>query len=98
MIGICGTNESSIVNPERNNPTPIKIKLLGKIKLGPTKKFEIPHKNNPKVNKLILLVHFPNHEIIKAIITEPVAIPQNSKLWIKIESVNSAILNDKTGS
>ena len=88
MIGICGTNASSIVMPDSSNPTPIRTKLFGNIKLGPIKKFEIPHVNNPKANKFISLKHFPKHGISVAIKTEPVATPQNNKLWIKTESVN----------
>ena len=47
MKGSCGTLPNIIVNPEKNSPKPIRIKLFGNKILGPTKKLESPQRNSP---------------------------------------------------
>ena len=47
MKGSCGTLPNIIVNPEKNNPNAISIKLFGNKVLGPTKKLDTPQRNIP---------------------------------------------------
>ena len=51
IIGISGTAKIILNPPQKKYPNARIIKLFGKKKLGPIKKFEIPHNSMPIVTQ-----------------------------------------------
>ena len=98
MIGIWRLIQGINVKPEKNNPKPIMIKLFGNIVLGPIRRFDSPHKSNPSEIKLIGSIILLKNGITKAIDIIPAIKILHIKPVTYTESVNSAILNESTGS
>ena len=98
MIGRVGTLEKVIDEPEKYKPITINTRLSGSKVLGPTKKFDIPLQNNPRVTIVVSSIHLVKWDTKQLMITYPKTTLPNTNPWTYTKSVNSCTLNDNNGS